>query len=139
MTTLMVRPWATIRSFYADLVSSSRLVERGLPVDSMLELVQAIEVSHYASGLYAWTSMHDLCIVQTPVSYPYDGPFLRVSPLIGGKLEFRYIDTFKKDRQWHRTVEGSKGFSRFERFIDELHWFTHTSSWLLLNPRGRGE
>jgi hypothetical protein len=91
----------------------------------MLALVQAIEASRYASGLYAWQSMHDLCIVQTPVNYPYDGPYLRISPLVGGKLEFRYFDTFKKDHQWHRTVEGSEGFDRLERFIDQIHWFTN--------------
>ena len=125
MTTLMVRPWDSLRLFYAGLVRDGHLVKTGLPVDRMLELVQAIEASRYASGLYAWQSMHDLCIAQTPVSYPYDGPYLRISPLAGGKLEFRYIDTFMVDQQWHRTVEGAEGFARLESFIDQLHWFTN--------------
>ena len=128
MTTLMVRPWKSIRLRYADHVRDGHLVKAGLPVDRMLDLVQAIEGSRYATGLRstpAWKSMHDLCIVQTPVSYPYDGPYLRISPLIGRKLEFRYLDTFNKDRQWHRTVEGSEGFARLEKFIDQLHWFTN--------------
>jgi hypothetical protein len=124
MTTLMTQPWEAIRLFYARLVSDGQLVEAGMPVDRMLELVQAIEASSYALGIYGWHSMHDLCIVQSPVSYPYHGPYLRISPLIGGRLEFRYIDTLERDRQWHRTVEGNDGFARLERFIDQLHWFT---------------
>src|SRR5882672_12894329 len=123
MTTLMVRPWATIRSFYADLVSSSRLVECGLPVNSMLELVQAIEVTHYASGLFAWTSMFDLCIVQTPVSYPYDGPLLRITPVSEDRIEFRYLDTLDKAKQWHRTVGADQALPRLIKFLDQLRWF----------------
>jgi hypothetical protein len=124
MTTLMTQPWEAIRHFYAGLVRDGQLVKAGLPVGRMLELVQAIEASRYESGLHGWHSMHDLCIVQSPVRYPYFGPYLRIAPLIGGKLEFRYIDTLERDRQWHRTVEGKDGFARLERFIDQLHWFT---------------
>lgn len=51
--------------------------------------------------------MFDLCIVQTEVSYPDDGPCpsLRVSPISEHQIEFRYIDTHDKAKQWHRTVE----------------------------------
>jgi len=114
----MVRPWGEIRRFYADLATSSPTFS------SMLALVSEIEQSKYATGLFAWTSHSALCIVQTRVSHPYEGPYLRVSPTADGKLEFRYLDTAIENRQWHRTVEASKAFARLERFIDQLHWFT---------------
>jgi hypothetical protein len=113
----MVVSWIEIRNYYVALVDGSA------PLDSMLLLVSEIERSRFAQGLYAWTSMCDLCIVQTPVSYPYHGPYLRISPRSDGKLEFRYVDTYNESKQWHRTVEGRDGFSRLERFIDQLHWF----------------
>ena len=67
--------------------------------------------------------MYDLCITQTVVYYPYDGPFLRVKPLFDGQIEFRYIDTPNKSQQWHRTVPASEAISRLESFLSQLHWF----------------
>jgi hypothetical protein len=74
-------------------------------------------------GFFEWTSMYDLCIVQTPVTYPYSGPCLCISPGANGQLEFRYLDTIVDEKQWHKTVDGDEGFARLERFIDQLHWF----------------
>jgi hypothetical protein len=62
----MNRPWSEIYQSYARL--------NGEPANSMLRLVSAIEASPYASGLFAWTSMMDLCIAQTPAEYPYKRP-----------------------------------------------------------------
>jgi len=90
----------------------------------MLKLIREIEASPYVNGLFAWKSMHDLCIVQTPeVSYPYDGPLLRISPRLDGQVEFRYIDTLIEENQWFRVVDGANAFDRLERFIEQLHWF----------------
>jgi hypothetical protein len=117
----MTRPWAEIREHYGD----ERLVDKSATA-GMLKLVTAIMDSRYADGLHAWTSILDLCIVQTPMSYPYNGPYLRVSPRAHGKLEFRYIDTWKEDQQWHRVVAQEDGFKRLEGFLEQLHWFTKT-------------
>lgn len=65
-----------------------------------------------ATGLYAWTSMFDLCIVQRPVGYPFDGPFLRISPISDNQIEFRYVDTPQKAKQWHRTVDADQAWPR---------------------------
>ena len=114
----MIRPWEDIESYFAD------LVEAGLPFYSTLTLIKEIRKSHYSTSLFAWTSMQDLCIVQTPVViYPAHGPYLRISRLENDRLEFRYIDTAVEDRQWHRVVGGAEGFARLTRFIDQLHWF----------------
>jgi hypothetical protein len=114
----MVRPWENIKESY------TKLVQGGLPLHSMLQLVIEIEHSKFASGLHAWTSMHDLCIVQVPVTFPNYYPYLRISPKTDDRLEFRYIDTLIKNRQWTRTVEGERGFARLELFIRQLNWFT---------------
>jgi hypothetical protein len=119
MSRFMTQPWESIRQFYLD-----RQTE-GLPsVGPMVELVTKIVNSPYASGLHAWTSMFDLCIVQVPVSYPYEGPYLKVVSADGGKLDFRYIDIRDQSKQWHRLVDGADAFHRLESFIDQLHWFS---------------
>ena len=114
---LMIRPWSEIRQLYADTASASAALT------AMLDLVDEIENSMYADGLFAWTSMHDLCIAQTAVTYPHDGPYLRISPRENGRLEFRYLDTPNADKQWHRTVEGKDAFTRLQSFVEQLHWF----------------
>ena len=113
----MTRPWSDIEKHYADLSG------RSASIDQMLALVKKTATSRFAPHLYAWTSMHDLCIVQMPVTYPYDGPYLRISPLRDGKLEFRFVDTPVEQKQWCRTVDGQRGFERLERFLYDVHWF----------------
>ena len=113
----MTRPWSEVREHYAATANLSAALT------AMLSLVDEIKSSKYANGLFAWTSMHDLCIAQTAVTYPYNGPYLRVSPRENGQLEFRYLDTSITNKQWHRTVEGKDAFKRLESFIKQLDWF----------------
>ena len=124
MSEFMTLTWESVRSYYAD-----RFTKQGpdgtLPLDAMLDLVSSIEHSRYACGLYPWTSMHDLCIAQTPVVYPYQGPLLKISPTPDGNLDFRYVDASSEQQQWHRVVAPGHGFSRLEQFLEQLHWFTH--------------
>ncbi len=112
----MIRPWDEIKRGYRE------VVDAGSNLGGMLRLVEQIEASQYARGLHAWTSMLDLCIVQVPCTYPYDGPYLLVRPLSDGTMEFRYVDTHIASRQWHRVVKEEDAFRRLERFIDQLHW-----------------
>ncbi len=67
--------------------------------------------------------MHDLVVVQAPVTYPYDGPRLTISPHVEGSVEFCYNDTPIVSKQWRRVVPAAEAFSRLERFVDQLHWF----------------
>jgi hypothetical protein len=85
-------------------------------------LVEQIKASPYVRGLHAWTSMHDLCVVQVPGADAYKGAHLRIRPFFDGRIEFRYVDTFITARQWSRVVKEEDAFSRLERFIDQLHW-----------------
>ena len=114
----MTKPWKKIDQFYSELPV-------GVPAfDSMRSLVKQIVGSAYENGIYAWTSMHDLCIVQNEVEYPYNGPYLRISPQQNGNVEFCYVDTYIKNKQWRRVVSGEKSFDRLCRFFNELHWFS---------------
>jgi hypothetical protein len=94
----VIRPWSEIRDFYKELAGTdAQLV-------AMLRLVEQIESSRYARALYPWTSMCDLCVAQFPAVYPDHYPYLRISPISGGNIEFRYLDTAVENRQWHRVV-----------------------------------
>ena len=93
----------------------------------MLAFVEAIYRSKYSEGLYAWTSMHDLCISQQPIDNHLEvGPYLQISPLFNGMVKFTYIDTMKTSRQWTRTENEDNLFPRLEKFLDQLHWFVKT-------------
>jgi hypothetical protein len=118
MTRVMTKPWAKHESFYRD------LVEHGLNLKGMLRLVEQIRASPHEPGLHAWTSMHDLCVVQTPYTFhaPHDRPHLRISPRFDGTIEFRYLDTHIENKQWHRVVNEDDAFARLERFMEQVHW-----------------
>lgn len=113
----MTRPWTEIQRTYEELTSN------GLRLNEMVRLIAQIQQSRL-HHLFGWTSMHDLCIAQTKAVYPYDGPFLRISPRFDGTLEFRYCDTPIKEAQWQRIVPEADAFNMLEHFADELLWFT---------------
>jgi hypothetical protein len=109
----MARTWSEIKRHYLQ-----------LGLQGMVRLIEQIEASSYVTGVWAWTSMYDLCVAQMPVTDPLNvGSYLRISPLFNGNVEFRYLDTYAKDRQWHRVVAEREAFSRLERFFDQLNWF----------------
>lgn len=118
----MIRSWNEIVAHYRD------LAEQKDSAQEMFRFVDQIAGSVHAKSLHAWTSMHDLCIVQVPGSYPYDGPHLRVSPYFDGTIEFRYVDTQIESRQWHRRVAESDAFGRLELFMDQLRWVAKESN-----------
>jgi hypothetical protein len=120
----MVRPWNEIVRFYDKLLQKGWGNAKSIP--SMSNLVREIEKSPYAMGLFPWTSHTTLCIAQTYVEYPYNGPYLRITPLANDKIEFRYVDNiWFKEKQWSRIVAGVDAFARLDGFVRQLHWFTH--------------
>jgi hypothetical protein len=114
---MMTQPWPKIVARYEDYKGDERSIR------ALATLAREISESQLAKGLFAWTSMFDLCIVQTPVSYPYDGPFLRISPLGEDRIEYRYLDTAERAKQWHRIVEADQAMPRLIKFLDQLGWF----------------
>ena len=85
------------------------------------ELASFIAAGPLNSVLFGWTSMFDLCIQQTAVE-PGSGPYLRVSPLDSGQIEFRYVDSLITAKQWHREVAPDAVVERLMRFMDQLGW-----------------
>jgi hypothetical protein len=114
---MMTQPWPQIVARYAD-------YKGGEPSIRAMEMVaRRISQSPLAKGLFAWTSMFHLCIVQIPVSFPYDGPLLRLSPVGEDRIEFRYVDTLEQARQWQRTEAAAQALPRLINFLDQLRWF----------------
>lgn len=113
----MIRKWDDICSEYEKLSSNdSKFI-------NFFNLVISIRDSKYSSHIYGWTSVIDLYIVQNEVNHPYDWPKLLVRQLESNKLEFRYIDTYKEERQWNRVLDGNEGYGELEKFFYHLHWF----------------
>jgi hypothetical protein len=100
-----------IKTFYQGLAAG------GSPLQGMTRLVEQIEASRYVSGVHGETSMHDLCLTQVASSAFPDGPHLRTSPRFDGTVEFRYIDTHVREKQWHRMVKEDDAFSRLVLFL----------------------
>lgn len=92
-----------------------------LALSAIENLAVMITDGPLSSKLFGWVSMFDLCIQQTAAA-PYSGPYLRVSALASGTVEFRYLDTAIPMRQWHREVPPEATVLRFETFLDQLHW-----------------
>jgi hypothetical protein len=125
---VMTQPWPAIIAHYQK-------QQRGWRSILALETIATfIGESPLAVGLFAWTSMDDLCIVQQDVRYPYNGPLLRLSPVSEDRLEFRYEDTGDKLKQWHRIVDAGDSVPRLLTFLDQLRWFPET----MLESLGRG-
>lgn len=112
--------WSEIRERYLGLPSDNDFR------DEMLNLVEHISSSTVADGIYVWTSMFDLCITQTRHAPSEGEPHLRISPKRNQQIEFRYIDTYKTEKQWSRVVESKKSKDRFDKFIEQMHWAIKT-------------
>ena len=113
----MTQSWSLIVARYAQHPVDN------VSVNGVAALARHIHDSALSSGLFGWTSMFDLCITQTEVFYPYDGPYLRVSPAMNGMVDFRYFDTMVTSQQWQRTVPASETIARLQGFLAQLHWF----------------
>ena len=115
---MMTQPWHQIVARYDGY--------RGRPkrsIQALQKMARRIGESPLAQGLFASHSMWDLEILQREVNYPYDGPRLRLSAISDDQIEFRYLDTHEKEKQWHRTVDVDQAWSRLIQFLDQLRWF----------------
>jgi len=113
----MTRPWPGIAAHYARFSAARRSFL------ALASLAQWISSGPLSKGLFAWTSVNTLCITQTEVTYPYDGPRLTLSPISENEIELRYVDTPDQNKQWHRTVDAAEVAPRILKFLDELRWF----------------
>ena len=117
----LTRPWEDIAKFYRDVATVPAQIELG-------RLCERIAKSELVSGIHAWTDVNTLCIVQAEAGYSYSGPILRIVAVSGTELEFRFVDTRIKSRQWVRVVPATAAWERLIVFLDQLHWFNDLSS-----------
>jgi hypothetical protein len=90
---------------------------------ALAPLARRISDRRLTGGLVGSTSMLGLLIAQIATDDTYDGPFLRLSPISDDQIEFRYVDTYVTQDQWHRTVDADQVWARLIKFLDQLRWF----------------
>lgn len=117
----MILSWPEIVARYRGALADRGSEPLWSAVDAVATLAAHIAASPLSVILFGWTSMLDLAIQQTR-GQPFKTPYLRVSPLSSGKVEFCYIDTIMVDRQWRKPVESAEVVGRFEAFVDQLRW-----------------
>jgi len=120
------RPWPDIVNAYRDIERRVTPEERAQKPFWRAYSAVGDLAAHIADGplcpaLFGWKAMHDLGIQQTYVD-THSTSHLRVSPQHDGSIEFRYVDTYFKSRQWSRSVPPEGVIGRFEAFLDQLHW-----------------
>lgn len=116
---VQTQSWQEVTKFYRD------ITEKHSVFRPMMELAEQIAASKYAGGLYPWTSMHTLCISQTPQA-DTDKEVLRISVDRDGVLVYDFQETgstLPKYQHWVRRCSPDEGFSRFERFVQLKKWF----------------
>ena len=119
----MKQDWEQIVSYFGAARVRSVSDDLQAALGGIEDVAKSISQSAMRHGLFGWTSMLDLCVQQTDIE-PYSGPYLRVSPLASGMIEFRYLDTTIENRQWHRTEVPTQAVWRLEAFFDQLGWRT---------------
>lgn len=113
---VLPQTWDNVRERFRRLPEDSPLRR------SMLKLIDHIAESDLGDSLYPWTSMFELRITQTR-NHPFGNePYLVISPFTDGRLEFRYVDTLVRSKQWVRVTKQDQPTSLFDKFIDQLHW-----------------
>lgn len=127
----MSQPWSEITSYFNELASGKDGDPFWLACREVGTLATRISQTRLNASLFGWTSMHDLCIQQLDVP-PFSGPYLRISPMRTGCVEFRLIDTHVADRQWHREVAGIDTIKRFVEFLNQLQWMDQNEAVSLL-------
>jgi hypothetical protein len=120
LTIAKTQPWNEITRFYRSLSEANPFFR------PMMTLAEQIETSRYAQGLFAWTSMHTLCIAQTEEPNS-NKEVLRISlDTREGALVLDFQETastLPKYQHWIRRCSPSEGFSRLEQFLRLKKWF----------------
>jgi len=123
----MSESWISIIESYRRQIANSvgdDAFQRALR--GVVAVAEHIDGTPLRAGLFGGRSMFDLCIQQTDLP-TLGGPFLRISPLRSGNVEFRYVDTQIAEQQWHREVEPEDTAKRFKKFLEQLRWVGSSS------------
>ena len=122
----MRQTWAEIAEFFRQ-KRNIGTDEFGSAMAAIEALAASIAEGRLNASLVGWISMHDLCIKQTDTSESNREPYLRLSPLQSGLVEFRYFDTYVTAQQWNRVVPPEGVAGRMTSFLDQLRWVARVS------------
>ena len=120
---VQTQSWQKVTMFYRDITGRNPFFR------PMMELAEQIAASKYASRLHPWTSMHTLCISQTPEADLNKEVFRISLDPRDGALVFDFQETgstLPKYQHWIRRCSPDEGFSRFERFVQLKKWFVNS-------------
>lgn len=108
------KSWSEIISFYRNLNEV-----HGWNIQPMVQLVEAINSSHYANGIFALTSHAKLCISQSKVDFERN---LLTIEFIDERFIFIYRESIYSN-EWVKESDAQSGFNTFEHIMKRLKWF----------------
>ena len=118
----MIQPWPVIvASYRAALREANGDEPFWRAVERVSALATKVADDPLSKTLVGWISMHDLFIQQSD-GHPFRTPYLRISPMHTGLIEFRMIDAWLNEGQWRREVSAAETVAQGEGFLAELGW-----------------
>lgn len=120
----MIRRWHLIAEYIRQSrkhFRDERLASAMKGIEILADFIASNSLRHV---LFGWISMYDLCIKETSIDPCYSGAHLRISPLSSGFVEFRYLDTTIRERQWARLESPECVIERLRSFLEQIHWNT---------------
>jgi len=113
------RSWSEVRQFYQELVQ-----RHGWPLESMLELVELLEKSSYAGGMFPFTSHESLHIGRVPNFARGDNELeIQFNPS-NKSFVFTYWQRADDLHPWTTACEESEWRYTLERVLHKrLRWF----------------
>ena len=120
----MIVEWPKLAKHYEE---AARYMSQWEAVHSaMAQLCYYVEALPRNGGLYGHTSHHKLRIAQVEYTHPPDPsiPWLTIEPVSENEIEFCYLDTQRKDRQWRRVEAADNVIERFKKTLNQLSWST---------------
>lgn len=117
----MIQPWPVIADRYRAALRDASAQPFWRAVERVAALAETIANGPLSQNVVGWTSMHDL-FIQRVGDHPFVAPYLRVSPLSSGTVEFRMIDARLNEGQWRREVPAAETLARADAFLEEIGW-----------------
>lgn len=115
-THIKSRDWNEIRSWYSE------LIDEGLNLKPMLDLINHILEKELNKRLFASTSMHKL-LISIYEEMESDREILKIEfDQINEKWSFDYYAKPFQDAEFSRRYNMEMGIEKFNQFIDFIKW-----------------
>jgi hypothetical protein len=130
LLTVASRPWPEVVEFYRALV-----VDSGWDLRPMLELIEKIASSPYATGLFPATSLARLCLARTrTIRWNHEMLTVQYDP-VGGRFLFEYFEASPSPKPWVTSCPAAEGRARLEWLLKKrLRWFRELGTTATASP-----